>query len=48
MDFEGQERVALDIKDLNRVKITYNKEVLEPLHNLSRGRRLVFIRDHQE
>lgn len=48
MDFEGQERVALDIKDLNRVKITYNKESLEPLHNLSRGRRLVFIRDHQE
>ena len=48
MDFEGQERVALDVADLNKVQITYNQETLEPLHNLSRGRRLVFIRDDQE
>jgi len=45
MDLEGQERVALDVDDLERVQIIYNQEALEPLHNLSRGRRLVFIRD---
>ena len=48
MDFQGQERVALEVADLNKVQITYNQETLEPLHNLSRGRRLVFIRDTQE
>ena len=48
LDLEGQERVTLDIDDLEKVQITYNKETLEPLHNLSRGRRLVFIRDDQE
>jgi transcriptional regulator with XRE-family HTH domain len=48
MDFEAQERIAVDIKDLEKVLITYNDEALEPLHNLTRGRRLVFIRDDQE
>ncbi len=48
MDLEGQERVALEIDDLDKVQITYNQETLEPLHNLSRGRRLVFIRDDRE
>jgi len=47
LDLEGKERVALDVDDLERVQISYNKEQIEPLHNLSRGRRLVFIRDQE-
>jgi cytoskeletal protein RodZ len=38
----GAERVEVDAQDLTRVVVTYNGERVEPLGNISRGRRLVF------
>ncbi len=38
----GRERVEVDAQDLTRVVLTYNGERVEPLGNISRGRRLVF------
>ena len=38
----GIERVEVDAQDLTRVVLTYNGERVEPLGNISRGRRLVF------
>ncbi len=35
--------ITLDIADLTRVRVRYNGSRLEPLHNLSKGRRLVFL-----
>jgi cytoskeletal protein RodZ len=38
----GRLRVEIDAQDLTRVVVTYNGERVEPLGNISRGRRLVF------
>jgi transcriptional regulator with XRE-family HTH domain len=39
----GDQRVEIDAQDLTRVVVTYNGEHIEPLGNISRGRRLVFV-----
>ena len=39
---QGRDRVEVDAQDLTRVVVTYNGERVEPLGNISRGRRLVF------
>jgi cytoskeletal protein RodZ len=39
---QGHDRVEVDAQDLTRVVLTYNGERVEPLGNISRGRRLVF------
>ena len=38
----GRDRVEVDAQDLTRVVLTYNGERVEPLGNISAGRRLVF------
>jgi cytoskeletal protein RodZ len=38
----GHDRVEVDAQDLTRVVVTYNGERVEPLGNISAGRRLVF------
>ncbi len=40
---ESDGPITLDIADLTRVRVRYNGSRLEPLHNLSKGRRLVFV-----
>ncbi len=37
--------ITLEIADLTRVRVRYNGSRLEPLHNLSKGWRLVFLPD---
>jgi hypothetical protein len=45
---QAHQRVALDIGDLRWVTIHYNGERIEPLGNLSKRRRIVFIHDQVE
>lgn len=40
----GADDITVDIGDLSRVHIEYNGGRVEPLHNLSSARRLVFVR----
>lgn len=40
--------IALEIADLTRVVVRYNGKRIEPLHALSKGRRLVFLPDDSE
>lgn len=42
---ESDGPIALEVSDLTRVRVRYNDSRLEPLHNLSKGRRLVFLPD---
>jgi cytoskeletal protein RodZ len=41
----SDEKVVLDVADLTAVSITYNSDRVEPLHNLSHSRRLIFLPD---
>jgi hypothetical protein len=43
--YAGGDEVAVEIPDLTRVVVTFNGSRVEPLGNLSAGRRLVFIDD---
>lgn len=43
--YAGRKRVSVYIPDLTRVTIGYNGTRIEPLGNLSAGRRLVFVDD---
>lgn len=45
IDLEGRQRIEVWAADLTTILITYNGERIEPLGNLSEGRRLVFIQD---
>ncbi len=45
IDLEGSEVIEVWAADLTTILITYNGERIEPLGNLSRGRRLVFVLD---
>ncbi len=40
---ESDGPITVEISDLTRVTVRYNESRLEPLHNLSKGRRLVFL-----
>lgn len=40
----GAEDITVEISDLSRVQLDYNGGRVEPLHNLSSARRLVFVR----
>jgi cytoskeletal protein RodZ len=40
--------ISLEISDLTRVVVRYNGKRIEPLHNLSKGRRLVFVPEETE
>ena len=48
VNIQSIDRVILDIADLTTVKVRHNAKRVEPLHNLSLGRRLVFIQDPRE
>lgn len=43
--FEGRERLEVDASDLTRLTVRHNGERIEPLGNLTYGRRLVFIQE---
>jgi|GEM_PF-1332293 len=43
VSIESDGPITLEISDLTRVRVRYNGSRLEPLHNLSKGRRLVFL-----
>jgi cytoskeletal protein RodZ len=43
VSIESDGPITLEIADLTRVRVRYNGSRLEPLHNLSKGRRLVFV-----
>ena len=45
IDLEGRDRIEVFTTDLTTIRITYNGERIEPLGNLSKPRRLVFIQD---
>jgi len=45
LEFSGSGEIILDIGDLSRVTLEYNGQRIEPLHNLTASRRLVFVRD---
>jgi transcriptional regulator with XRE-family HTH domain len=45
LEFAGSGEIILDIGDLSRVTLEYNGQRIEPLHNLTASRRLVFVRD---
>jgi len=45
IDLEGRDEIEVWAADLTTILITYNGERIEPLGNLSQGRRLVFIQD---
>jgi len=47
-EFQGNQQIAMDISDLRWVTIHYNGERIEPLGNLSKQRRIVFIHDRVE
>lgn len=42
---EGEGEISLEVSDLSRVHIEFDGNRIEPLHNLSSARRLVFVRD---
>jgi len=42
LDAQAATEISADINDLTRVTVTYNEQRIEPLHNLTHGRRLVF------
>ena len=48
VDVESEETVILEIADLTQVVVHQNGARIEPLHNLSKGRRLVFLADGQD
>ena len=48
MKFEAANELEVEIGDLTRALVHYNGERIEPLGNLSRGRKLVFVHDSQE
>ncbi|MDP6932255.1 MAG: DUF4115 domain-containing protein [Myxococcota bacterium] len=41
--FQGRERLQVETSDLTRLVMYYNGDKVEPLGNLSKGRRLVFL-----
>jgi len=43
VSIESDGPITLEIADLTRVRVRYNGSRLEPLHNLPKGRRLVFV-----
>lgn len=43
--FEGRERISVDASDLTRLAVRHEGLRIEPLGNLSYGRRLVFIQE---
>ncbi|MFT5682758.1 MAG: cytoskeletal protein RodZ [Myxococcota bacterium] len=45
IDLMGREQIEVYATDLTTIRITYNGERIEPLGNLSKPRRLVFIQD---
>ncbi len=45
IDLEGREQIEVFASDLTTIRITYNGERIEPLGNLSKPRRLVFVQD---
>jgi cytoskeletal protein RodZ len=45
IDLEGRELIEVFASDLTTIRITYNGERIEPLGNLSKPRRLVFVQD---
>ncbi len=45
IDLEGREMIEVFASDLTTIRITYNGERIEPLGNLSKPRRLVFVQD---
>ena len=45
IDLEGAQRIEVFAADLTTIRITYNGERIEPLGNLSKPRRLVFVQD---
>jgi transcriptional regulator with XRE-family HTH domain len=45
IDLEGREQIEVFATDLTTILITYNGERIEPLGNLSKPRRLVFVQD---
>ncbi len=47
-EFQANQELAMDISDLRWVTIHYNGERIEPLGNLSKQRRIVFIHDRVE
>jgi len=48
LEFEATDKLEIEIGDLTRALVHYNGERIEPLGNLSRGRRLVFIHESRE
>ncbi len=42
-DVESNGIITIEVSNLTRVVVTYNGNRIEPLHNLSKGRRLVFV-----
>ncbi|MAY81523.1 MAG: hypothetical protein CL930_12150 [Deltaproteobacteria bacterium] len=47
-EFNAVRKLEIEVSDLTRVLMHYNDERLEPLGNLSRGRRLVFLHEAVE
>ena len=45
VDVSSEQTVVVEVADLTTVSITYNGDRVQPLHNLSHGRRLVFLPD---
>lgn len=45
LDLDSRQKIEVWVSDLTTIRITYNGERIEPLGNLSHGRRLVFIQD---
>ena len=45
IDLEGRSSIEVFAADLTTIRITYNGERIEPLGNLSRPRRLVFVQE---
>ncbi len=45
LSVDARHRLGIDISDLGRVSLTYNKEHIEPLGSVNRKRRLVFMHE---
>jgi transcriptional regulator with XRE-family HTH domain len=45
---EGRERIVVEASDLTALTISLDGELIEPLHNLTHPRRLVFVQDPPE
>ena len=45
--FEGRDRLEVDASDLTRITVRHNGLRVEPLGNLTQGRRLVFIQESE-